>query len=165
MSGIDTKTVQVDAVRAMLIAENGKASGSSTIAAVPRPCAAEPIANPRAIGSSTLHLSSMLAPKFAPNKPVTTTIETAALTSVPRIPDMAIAKGLVIFRERHANLSNGLVTPNILTATAVPKRPPTEETNVATVTSAMFVFTRFRLEYIESARLITEGLMNEKGRK
>lgn len=52
--GMLTSTVLAVAVRAIATAENAKAVGSFTMAAVPRPCALPPCARPRAAGSLTL---------------------------------------------------------------------------------------------------------------
>ena len=53
-AGMLTRTVLTVAVRAIATAENAKAVGSLTIAAVPSPCALLPCANPRAAGSLIL---------------------------------------------------------------------------------------------------------------
>lgn len=49
-----TSTVLAVAVSAIATAENANAVGSSTMAAVPSPCALPPWASPLAAGSSTL---------------------------------------------------------------------------------------------------------------
>lgn len=52
--GMLTRTVLAVAVRAIDTAEKAKHVGSSTMAAVPSPCALPPCARPRAAGSLTL---------------------------------------------------------------------------------------------------------------
>merc|ERR1711988_1932300 len=102
-------------VKAILIAEsaNGCESFSPVeSAAVPSPCAADPIAIPLGIASSPPLFLSLngqkfedikLCPTFAPIKPVTTTIITAIDTSAFRDDATDIANGVVIQRDSGAN--------------------------------------------------------------
>ena len=99
-TGIETSTVQAEAVNAILIAANGNASSSFANAAVPSPCAAAPIPTPLATASFIPAASNIAAPKLAPINPVTTTILTASQTHIcPRSNAHTISRGMVLSRE------------------------------------------------------------------
>ena len=157
IDGMDTRTVQADAVNDIAIAENGNASFSFTMAAVPNPCAAAPIPSPRATASLIPKESKIVCPKLAPIKPVTTTIDTARDTSAPMIAAIAIASGEVIFLDSNDNRMEGLASCNKRAAAAVPNKPPKDDTPIAVTTSFQFSCISFRLSYIETASDTTAG--------
>eukprot|EP00560_Eucampia_antarctica_P006126 CAMPEP_0197825020 /NCGR_PEP_ID=MMETSP1437-20131217/2170_1 /TAXON_ID=49252 ORGANISM="Eucampia antarctica, Strain CCMP1452" /NCGR_SAMPLE_ID=MMETSP1437 /ASSEMBLY_ACC=CAM_ASM_001096 /LENGTH=141 /DNA_ID=CAMNT_0043424853 /DNA_START=103 /DNA_END=528 /DNA_ORIENTATION=- len=140
--------VHADAVRAMDMAAKGKASGSLAKAAVPSPCAAAPMPNPRATASVMPNASKMAAPKLAPMSPVITTMDTARDTSAPSIPAMAMAKGEVIFLDNKLSRNIGLAIFKKRTNAAVPNKPPTDDTVTAVPTSAKFCFMILLRSYI-----------------
>mmetsp|Transcript_12780 Transcript_12780/g.26425 ORF Transcript_12780/g.26425 Transcript_12780/m.26425 type:complete len:164 (-) Transcript_12780:706-1197(-) len=134
IAGTDTRHVHAVAVRAMDMAEKGKASFSSTKAAVPNPCAAAPMPMPLATGFFIPAAVKIAAPKLAPKRPVTTTMLTAMLTVdalAPKRPAIAMANGLVIFRDKSATRNDGCSNPIKRTIHAVPNKPPREETDTA----------------------------------
>ena len=65
-TGMETVTVAAEATKAMAMALKEKAVGSLRAkAAVPKPCAAAPMLNPRATGSVMPAALRRLAPKLA----------------------------------------------------------------------------------------------------
>mmetsp|Transcript_10174 Transcript_10174/g.31128 ORF Transcript_10174/g.31128 Transcript_10174/m.31128 type:complete len:136 (+) Transcript_10174:438-845(+) len=94
-NGTQTRLVDIKATRAMATAEKANASGSSVNAAVPSPCALDPVARPLAAGSLMLKVSRVILAKFAPISPVRTTTLKARPTSAPMISAVRIASGAV----------------------------------------------------------------------
>eukprot|EP00171_Calliarthron_tuberculosum_P016805 IDg16805t1 len=70
IGGAATRHVAKIPTSVIAIAANGNAAGSSAIAAVPRPCAAAPVARPRTTGSRMRSAVSTGAAIFAPSRPV-----------------------------------------------------------------------------------------------
>ena len=157
MNGIDTATVAADAVRAMDIAANGNASFSLANAAVPNPCAAAPIPNPRATASRIPKTFNIADPKLAPIKPVMTTIDTANEMSAPNIVAIAMANGDVIFRDNNDKRKYGEAMFNNRTINAVPYKPPKVDTEMAVPNSVKFCRIKARLSYMDTASDTTAG--------
>lgn len=157
MNGIETATVAADAVKAMDMAAKGKASFSFAKAAVPSPCAAAPIPNPRATASCIPKVFNIMAPKFAPINPVTTTIETANEISPPNMVAIAMANGEVIFLDSNDNRRYGEAMFNNRTINAVPYKPPNVDTEMAVPNSIKFCFIKARFSYMDIANETTAG--------
>mmetsp|Transcript_20193 Transcript_20193/g.29175 ORF Transcript_20193/g.29175 Transcript_20193/m.29175 type:complete len:209 (+) Transcript_20193:181-807(+) len=141
------------------MAEKAKASSSFPLAAkaaVPSPCELAPTASPRETGSFTLRAFRVLAPKLAPISPPRTTRATAWLEVDPITPQIATARGEVIWRVIVTRLRSVLSpisrdkTPeNAIPNAAPPIVPPS--------TLGALLKRRFRCSNILQAKDTTEG--------
>mmetsp|Transcript_114728 Transcript_114728/g.225090 ORF Transcript_114728/g.225090 Transcript_114728/m.225090 type:complete len:163 (+) Transcript_114728:166-654(+) len=84
-------------------------------------------------------------------------MDTAKLTSAPKMEAMAMAKGLVMFRDNKDNRKDGLATCKNRTAAAVPNKPPRELTPTPVITSLRLSFINFRRSYMLIAKETTAG--------